>query len=303
MSATQVKMRLMQVTPDVFLAEPIHPGDPEVLPPHPPAQPELVILFGWMGAAHGPLQKYTDAYRLLFPAASIMLIRSHPKAFLRTASHARAALRPAHALLAARYHSVAPGPNSPILVHTMSNGGAIQLMHLNELFVEAAAKAKVAKKEGTPLLEPVVAPGPDCVPARAFVFDSCPGGLTLQTTIAAFTAPLKSAWTRVPASIVLGGAYYFFRFISLITGQPSSIDKMRNYLATSLPPVPRLYIYSAEDKLVPIADVQKQISEVRAAGVEVSEERFEGTNHVAHLRGGPERYWAAVKSLWEGKTA
>lgn len=65
MSQAQVKMRLMEVTPDVFLAEPIHLGDPEVLPPHPVEQPELVLVFAWMGASHVHLQKYTDSYRSL----------------------------------------------------------------------------------------------------------------------------------------------------------------------------------------------------------------------------------------------
>ncbi|KAL8281251.1 hypothetical protein RQP46_006285 [Phenoliferia psychrophenolica] len=318
----QVKMRLMEVSPMCFLAEPIHQGDPEVPPPHPVEEPELVILFGWMGASHVHLQKYTDAYRLLFPAASIMLIRSSPNAFLRSSAHARAALRPAHALLAARYHSVAPGPSSPILVHTFSNGGSINLQHLvhilinifvrllanllapqNTIFKEGAAKAKGTGKKGetTPLAP--TGTGPEVLPARAFVFDSCPGKASLSKAVAAFTAPYKSAWAKIPASLIVGALYCMSKAWYFVTRQTNPIDSMYSHLATSLAPVPRLYIYGPNDQLIPSVDIEEHVAEVKSTGVEVRMERFEGTQHVAHLRGGSDRYWGAVKDIWLGRTA
>lgn len=80
-------------------------------------------------------------------------------------------------------------------------------MHLNKLFAEAAAKAKAVGKKGeqTPLAP--TGPGPELIPARAFIFDSCPGAASLEKAVAAFTAPLKSPWTRLPASLLVGAAY------------------------------------------------------------------------------------------------
>mgnify|MGYP001561585063 CR=1 FL=1 len=78
---------------------------------------------------------------------------------------------------------------------------------------------------------------------------------------------------------------------------------MRTYLATSLAPVPRLYIYGPDDKLILSEEIEEHVAEVKIKGIEVRTERFEGTQHVAHLRGGSERYWGAVKDVWLGRTA
>ena len=75
------------------------------------------------------------------------------------------------------------------------------------------------------------------------------------------------------------------------------------HITTSLPKSPRLYIFGPEDKLISIFDIEAHVEKVRATGVDVRTEVFEGTQHVAHLRGGSERYWDAVKDLWLGRTA
>ena len=36
--------------------------------------PALIIIFGWMNAADGPLAKYVAQYQVLFPASSILLV-------------------------------------------------------------------------------------------------------------------------------------------------------------------------------------------------------------------------------------
>ncbi|KAM0747405.1 hypothetical protein T439DRAFT_329132 [Meredithblackwellia eburnea MCA 4105] len=299
----QQKMRLMQVTEDglVFLAEPIHPNE-DAPPPHPEDQPGLVVIFGWMGAGHSHLQKYTDAYRLLFPAASIMLIRSQPSGFLRSTRAQLNALRPAHALLAARYHSTKPGTSSPILVHTFSNGGGTNLKTLNSLFEESHKKAL---KNGASETDPLLAKdaGPSLLPARAFVFDSLPGGTKVVHALRAFSAPIKSPILKYLAYGVLGSVFYLWKALNWFIRAPGPIEAMYRYLTESIAPVPRLYIYSPQDQLVPAADVEAHAAAARAKGIDVTMEKFEGTSHVAHVRGGSERYWGAVKSLWLGKTA
>ena len=67
----------------------------------------------------------------------------------------------------------------------------------------------------------------------------------------------------------------------------------------SFPPAPRLYLYSKADLIIPGEEVAAHVKEARARGVEVAEEVFERSPHVSHARTEPERYWAAVRKLWE----
>ena len=66
---------------------------------------------------------------------------------------------------------------------------------------------------------------------------------------------------------------------------------------------PRLYLYSQADEMVPWTEVEEHAEEARKAGLDVRMERFEGSPHVAHARSDPERYWGAVKKVWEDATA
>lgn len=87
--------------------------------------------------------------------------------------------------------------------------------------------------------------------------------------------------------------------MSSITRRPSTLTLLSSYLTTALPTVPRLYLFSKADHLIPSADVLEHAAAARHQGVDVTVEEFEGTMHVAHVRKEPERYWGAVKSLWE----
>jgi hypothetical protein len=72
-------------------------------------------------------------------------------------------------------------------------------------------------------------------------------------------------------------------------------------LNTSLPKVPRLYLYSTSDTLVFPSDVEGHGKEAADKGVQVYKERFEGTPHVGHARDptNAARYWKAVDTLWK----
>jgi pimeloyl-ACP methyl ester carboxylesterase len=68
-----------------------------------------------------------------------------------------------------------------------------------------------------------------------------------------------------------------------------------------MPAVPRLYMYSPTDLLIPYQNVEAHAMAAKASGIEVRLEKFEGTSHVAHIRGAEnqKRYWDAVKKIWE----
>lgn len=166
--------------------------------------------------------------------------------------------------------------------------------------------------------KPLLARG-EGVPARAVVFDSSPGLGSLSLTLRAFTAPYKSWWKKWPAYAFIFTLYGFswlfrlcaelaLRLLSTLAHpvsnsllrRPPILLTLSKYLTTSLPPVPRLYLYSTTDLLIPLADVEAHADAAKERGVQVRMEKFEGTDHVAHARREPERFWGAVKEVWEG---
>lgn len=74
------------------------------------------------------------------------------------------------------------------------------------------------------------------------------------------------------------------------------------YIPWLLTHAPRLYIYSVKDELVPYQAIERHAKEVKEVGsvVNVKLVRFDDTPHVAHARAHPERYWAEVKTIWDG---
>lgn len=51
--------------------------------------------------------------------------------------------------------------------------------------------------------------------------------------------------------------------------------------------------------MIPYHEVEKHAEKAREVGLNVRMERFEDSKHVAHARADPERYWGAVRRLWE----
>jgi len=94
---------------------------------------------------------------------------------------------------------------------------------------------------------------------------------------------------------------------SRILRKPPILNRLYTYLnlPSTLPPVPRLYLYSKIDELIPYKDVEAHGREARERGVEVRMERFEKSTHVGHARVEGERYWKAIGEVWrksqEGK--
>ncbi|KWU43284.1 DUF829-domain-containing protein [Rhodotorula sp. JG-1b] len=255
--------------------------------------PGVVLLCAWMGAQLKHAEKYVDAYRKLYPTTTVVLVRSNPIDFFRRARFVEA-IQPAADLLRARVHGPA-GPKSDLLVHTLSNGGCLTLQELNEQLLRGREKgvsspaATVATTRG--------------IPARAFIFDSCPGLSTLKSTIRAFSAGIRNPVVKYPAVAAITVMYGVLRLWSMIRQQPGTLARISAYLnsPTSLPPVPRLYLYSPIDELIPPEDVERHAAQARIeAGVtDIRMEKFEKSPHVAHARTDPERYWGAVQRVWE----
>lgn len=87
----------------------------------------------------------------------------------------RRELEPAAAHLQSNFPDAIAGPSAPVLIHTMSNGGALNLKLINEML-----RKNRPEQQG--------------VPARAIIFDSCPGSTSLNIMVRALTAPLAKSF-------------------------------------------------------------------------------------------------------------
>ncbi|OAF57169.2 hypothetical protein VC83_05956 [Pseudogymnoascus destructans] len=64
--------------------------------------------------------------------------------------------------------------------------------------------------------------------------------------------------------------------------------------------VPRLYIYSSADQMVPAPDVETHAKQARRAGYsDVANLRFEASGHCAHASRYAEQYWDGIARLFD----
>ncbi|KAF8599236.1 hypothetical protein BDV93DRAFT_526185 [Ceratobasidium sp. AG-I] len=290
-------------------------NDSDVFVSHPPktadAQgtgsekaPSVILIFGWMDAQLPHLYKYTEKYHQMYPSAAQILIRTHQKYFWKGEAAQRAAISPAMKLL--RDSGISPNnvaESSGLLVHTFSNGGALAETSLANCLAESAFPAADSTSSSHSAL-----------PAQAFVYDSLPGVLSLGITITAFTAPIRSAPLRAIAQVVFGTAYivvtaWRYTFGALLGQGPDKFTLLHRELNDSrLIPhhVPRTYIYSDVDELIPAESVEGHAKKTKELlekeGLDsglVRLVKFEGASHVAHARKDPKRYWETVVQTWE----
>jgi len=145
----------------------------------------------------------------------------------------------------------------------------------------------------------------------ALIFDSAPGQPTLKNGITAFSHSIPRGLSFIFKPLLvtwlsLTGVWAFVR--RSILRRPNEWETLFGRLsAPNLLPwftakTPRLYFYSKADQLVEWKPLQAHIGQVKqelGSGGVVREEMFEQTPHVAHARVYPQRYWSAVRKLWD----
>ena len=152
-------------------------------------------------------------------------------------------------------------------------------------------------------------PPASALPQSAVILDSCPGEGGLQVTRRAFANAVRNPILRRLTSAFITFFYIYIVLAYRLFGKKPRILKMRTTLNKYLllpwfsKHTPRLYLYSQADEMVPWTEVEAHAEEARKAGLDVRMERFEGSPHVAHARTDPERYWSAVKKVWEDATS
>jgi hypothetical protein len=242
-----------------------------------------------MGARDQHIAKYVAPYQALFPTSPILLLRSEPSHFLHPRGTARE-LAPAIPFVLSIFPELSettPAACTParvqqpqLLIHAWSNGGTACLYNLR-------------------LALPTTR-----LPPYTLVLDSTPGTFRYRSSYLAFTTGLKgpAKWLVAPLMHLLC-AWFWFVHVLIGRGQTGPLARMRRALnddAAKAAEVRRTYVYGEGDRLVDWRDVEAHAEAAEQKGFAVRRERFEGGEHVAHVRADPARYWRVVKETWEG---
>ena len=290
------------------LSSSIYLQEPQVLPPTDDAPtedqngaPKTIILAFWMNAPARALAKYVAEYRRLAPTARIIFILSSSNDFmLRFTQWAQEArLAPAvKALLASSSSPSEKGGNTdnPVYIHMFSNGGVFTTIHLLAAYRKASG--------GTPLR------------VSSTVIDSAPGEATVTAAVKALSFSLPRAWVLYFFGRFLLRVFFTVGFLMRrVSGAPDAVKVARRAINSArlvrgpvasssssssspggLNTLPRrCYIYSDVDELVDWRDVERHADDAEAKGWKVRREKFLGTDHVAHMKVDPERYWGVVR--------
>jgi len=255
-----------------------------------PKEPAVVLIMRWMDAADAHAAKYMRQYASLYPGSTQIVVAAPQKNLWLGEAYREKEMGVVVELLREQGVDVdgeKGGEGVPLLVHTFSNGGCLSLISLSR---------RILLSRPSPSSAPAV-------PAKALIFDSCPAPITTHNGAYAFSMVFRSPWLRWCSWYVIYAALGLMRGVNAALGYPDSAGRMReDLLDPALLPsqVPRAYIYSKADKIVPYQYVEEMIALEKKEGRQVDTERYEDTPHVAHARGDEKRYWAAVTRAWEG---
>ncbi|KAK3345683.1 hypothetical protein B0H65DRAFT_589253 [Neurospora tetraspora] len=203
-------------------------------------------------------------------------------------------------------------PDPELLIHLFSNGGSAQLLSLHQyllsqstlrlrlpshLTIFDSAPGKMAYFPTYLALSHVLLPPPSRARFPLWLF-------SLSTLRRLFVAPLIHLWVSLLWTSNFLSRLLRLRFLESPLGKlareqnDTAPDKGRAEREKG-----RMYIYSEEDELVGWRDVEGHMAEAKRRGKRVRGEKFAGTGHVGHARGGgnAERYWGVVNSFWEGE--
>ncbi|KAG2369325.1 hypothetical protein BDR07DRAFT_1604636 [Suillus spraguei] len=252
--------------------------------------PNVILIFGWMGAQLRHLQNYTHAYTKLYPNASQIVVRCNPDVFWTTTGTRQKRLMPVIDALEALhcFPSSSTQPPPRILTHVFSNGGSLQMTLLGHMLL---------RKYGSTLNQRFI--------TSALVLDSCPATGSLKSIKLAFSAVIRNPILKVLVLAMIYTMHFVGLGLSLVFGK--RIMTMENLQIDMWNPrvlpwmglhTPRLYLFSRKDKLIPWQDVTRHAETAKERGMDARCELFEESEHVAHIRVEPERYWASVQDIW-----
>lgn len=289
-----------------------------------------------MGAAPKHIDKYTAAYRRLFPRSPILLLRSEPDHFLRPAKARENVARPGAAVLdryaadPAAFASAGDADIDGVLARLREARVAEKddgeqgenYGHGGENSKQGGEEGKSGstKETARPMLVHLWSNGGSGsfaavraltrhVPRYTVLFDSAPGQFHFRSTLTAFGLTVPTPWVRrLLAPLLFAMVAYFWARVRLRPLFGGGAGPLRAAADSHNDPsllgteIRRTYVYSDEDELVPAPDVEAHAAQAKEAGFDVRLEKFSGA-HVAHARADPDRYWRVVRETWYGPDA
>jgi len=110
---------------------------------------------------------------------------------------------------------------------------------------------------------------------------------------------------RILLSTFYAGILALMFLEDVFPGHENVVDAMRRELNDSglmSESARRCYIYSAEDDAISWKDVEDHARQAEAYGWSVTMVKFDGSQHVAHLRQDHIKYWEAIEAAWLSKS-
>lgn len=248
--------------------------------------PSLIIVLPWTGAHGRHVEKYTEAYNVLFPSTPILCITTTTKDIcLRSSARKQQRLLPAVKRI--QQHMMHKGggghPAPKILLHAFSEGGSNKAAELADAYHRAT---------GTIL------------PCAALCLDSTPGHPRFLRLCNALRKslppiPILNVTGLFFGSAVLGCIWVLSKCIQGPNNDVISRTRRRLQDAERWDGgAPRCYLYSRADELIAWKDVREHLGEAVRAGVPVMDVCFEGSAHCRHAAKDAERYWGAIALTW-----
>jgi hypothetical protein len=135
------------------------------------------------------------------------------------------------------------------------------------------------------------------------VLDSMPGHGTYKRSLDAIVSSMPpSPLVRVPGTLLTCVYLAILLVIGHVLGVENIVQRLRAALNDKqlfAAEAPRLYAYSKADTMVWWGAVEEHAKAAEDLGWEVERARFEGSAHVGHILEDAERYWGAVRRIWE----
>ncbi|CAI4219672.1 unnamed protein product [Parascedosporium putredinis] len=140
---------------------------------------------------------------------------------------------------------------------------------------------------------------PPRFPTHVSAMDSCPGQFDWARSYKALSQPMPQ-WMRPLAHLVVFGFIVYYWFAEPVAADRGKMGKQMNAGDVIDAGLRRVYLFSDGDEMVAAKDVESHGKEAEAKGLDVRLENFGGSPHVAHMRTDGNRYWGAIKGVWDG---
>jgi len=277
---TKSAPNMTKLSPSVSLYTPT--SSPSTLDPK---APKLILLASWMDAQDVHIAKYIAHYQVLYPTASILLMKSFFRYYLIPSS-ARREVAPAVKVILNILEDDENNSEQPrMLIHMFSNGGSCTLYHLYDLYKDDSKHRRI-------------------LPPHITIFDSVPGRWSASESPRAILHSLPAGWMRILGFpfVYLLGLWWVIKYRFLKVAEETHVWGLAHNDPARAHETCRSYVYSEADEFVHYRAVEEHADHAEANGYTVvRRDKFPGSQHVAHARLDPDRYWSLVTETWESR--